>query len=334
MTNIIGMIHLVDHLSKYIDGTTNNRFFRLMTRGEYKMKHTDELQDFFHFIQVERGLAKNTLISYKRDLLLYADHLERVCLIEDWTLVHRREIMSFLHTLKEEGKSAATISRFISSIRSFHQFLVREQLVQHDASVHIETPRKNRQLPQTLSMEEVDRLLEIKGNEPLDVRNKAMIELLYATGLRVSEMIDLEISDLHLTMGFLRCTGKGNKERIVPLGDIATEAVDRYIQRERRILMKNKQNHMYVFVNHHGRPLSRQGFWKILRTISKEAGFEKQITPHTLRHSFATHLLENGADLRAVQEMLGHSDISTTQIYTHVTKKRLKEMYTTFHPRA
>lgn len=298
------------------------------------MKQQDALEDFFHFIQVERGLAENTLISYKRDLMHYADHIKNKCFIEDWNNVHRKQIMSFLVLLQQEGKSASTIARAISSIRSFHQFLIREQLVQQDASIHIETPKKERQLPGTLSMEEVDRLLEIKGNEPLDIRNKAMIEMLYATGLRVSEIIDLQLSDMHLTMGFIRCVGKGNKERIVPLGDIATEAVERYVQRERRILMKQKKTHKHVFVNHHGRPLSRQGFWKVLRTIATEAGFTKQITPHTLRHSFATHLLENGADLRAVQEMLGHSDISTTQIYTHVTNKRLKEMYTEFHPRA
>lgn len=298
------------------------------------MSIQDSLDDFFHFIQVERGLAENTLISYKRDLRRYKEHIENQCQVTDWKDVHRQQIMSFLLQLQKENKSSTTIARTISSIRSFHQFLVREQLVEHDASVHIETPKKERQLPKTLSMDEVDKLLDIKGNEPLDHRNKAMIELLYATGLRVSEMIDLQISDVHLTMGFIRCIGKGNKERIVPLGDIATEALDRYMQRDRRILMKHKNNHQYVFVNHHGRPLSRQGFWKVLRTVSTEAGFEKKITPHTLRHSFATHLLENGADLRAVQEMLGHSDISTTQIYTHVTNKRLKEMYTEFHPRA
>ncbi len=298
------------------------------------MSIQDSLDDFFHFIQVERGLAENTLISYKRDLRRYIEHVENHCQVTDWKQVHRQQIMSFLLQLQKEEKSSTTIARTISSIRSFHQFLVREQLVEHDASVHIETPKKERQLPKTLSMEEVDRLLDIKGNEPLDNRNKAMIELLYATGLRVTEMIELQISDMHLTMGFIRCVGKGNKERIVPLGDIASEALDRYMQRDRRVLMKYKNNHKYVFVNHHGRPLSRQGFWKVLRTVSTEAGFEKQITPHTLRHSFATHLLENGADLRAVQEMLGHSDISTTQIYTHVTNKRLKEMYTEFHPRA
>src|SRR5699024_635102 len=271
---------------------------------------------------------------YKRDLLQYAEHIEKESDMNDWNDVHRSHIMSFLVDLQTGGKSASTIALTISSIRSFHQFLVREQIVQQDASLHIETPKKERKLPDTLSMEEVDRLLDIKGNEPLDYRNRAMIELLYATGLRVTELIDLQISDVHITMGFIRCIGKGNKERIVPLGDIATEAVEQYMQKYRRVLMKYKNSHQYVFVNHHGRPLSRQGFWKILRKIATEAGFEKQISPHTLRHSFASHLLENGADLRAVQEMLGHSDISTTQIYTHVTNKRLKEMYTQFHPRA
>ncbi|HLR15030.1 MAG TPA: site-specific tyrosine recombinase XerD [Bacillota bacterium] len=298
------------------------------------MNQQDVLEDFFHFIQVERGLSRNTISSYKRDLLQYAEHIEKESDMNDWNDVDRSHIMSFLVHLQTGGKSASTIARTISSIRSFHQFLVREQIVQQDASLHIETPKKERKLPDTLSMEEVDRLLDIKGNEPLDYRNRAMIELLYATGLRVTELIDLQISDVHITMGFIRCIGKGNKERIVPLGDIATEAVEQYMQKYRRVLMKYKNTHQYVFVNHHGRPLSRQGFWKVLRKIATEAGFEKQISPHTLRHSFASHLLENGADLRAVQEMLGHSDISTTQIYTHVTNKRLKEMYTQFHPRA
>ncbi|MFD1360617.1 site-specific tyrosine recombinase XerD [Lentibacillus salinarum] len=290
--------------------------------------------DFFHYLLVEQGVSDNTLASYKRDLKHYMQYQEKISRKSDWNDIGRSDIIGFLYKLKEDGKSAATISRTISSIRSFHQFLIREQLVNHDASIHIETPKKERKLPATLSAHDVETLLTIGGRTPLALRNKAMLELMYATGLRVTELVSLEVSDLHLTMGFVRCMGKGSKERIVPLGDVAKKAVDAYLQQARGHLVKRGQDQNALFVNQHGRPLSRQGFWKILKGIARDAGIKKQITPHTLRHSFATHLLENGADLRSVQEMLGHADISTTQIYTHITKARLKDIYQSYHPRA
>jgi integrase/recombinase XerD len=288
--------------------------------------------DFFHYLQVERGLSDNTLTSYKRDLKNYTDYV--VEKHSSWNEITRADIISFLYKLRDENKSSATIARTISSIRQFHHFLLREEIVKHDATLHIETPKKERKLPDVLSIEEVDKLLEINGNSPLDIRNKAMLELIYATGLRVSELIALKLNDLHLTMGFLRCFGKGAKERIVPLGDVAQKAVENYLQYCRPTLLKKQRDENVLFLNQHGRPMTRQGFWKILKKLAKDAMITKDITPHTLRHSFATHLLENGADLRAVQEMLGHADISTTQIYTHVTKTRLKDMYKSFHPRA
>ena len=294
----------------------------------------DVLEDFFHYLQIERGLAENTLISYRRDLENYMQFLQEQKSISHWQDVQRYHIISFLQILHDAKKSAATISRTISSIRSFHQFLIREQTVTHDASIHIDRPKSERLLPTTISFHEVEKLLDIKERTPLALRNKAMLELMYATGLRVSELVDLELSDLHLAMGFVRCMGKGNKERIIPIGDIAKEALEDYLHHARNVLIKKNQSEKVLFVNHHGRALSRQGFWKIIKAIAIEAGLMKKITPHTLRHSFATHLLENGADLRAVQEMLGHADISTTQIYTHVTKTRLKDMYDQFHPRA
>lgn len=294
---------------------------------------TEALEEYFHFLQIERGLSDNTLKSYRRDLEEYVKYLDKVLSKTNWDKVSRYDISSFLYMLKDNGKSSATISRHISSIRSFHQFLVREQLSKVDPSYHIETPKKERKLPDVLSQKEVELLLDINENSPLDVRNKAMLELLYATGLRVSELITLRLSDLHLTMGFLQCFGKGSKERIVPIGNVAIEKVENYIEYARPLLVK-KQTTDVLFVNQHGRALSRQGFWKILKKIARDNGIEKTITPHTLRHSFATHLLENGADLRIVQEMLGHEDISTTQIYTHVTKARLKDIYQTYHPRA
>ncbi|MCT1903282.1 site-specific tyrosine recombinase XerD [Oceanobacillus sojae] len=291
------------------------------------------LEDFYHFLRVERGLSDNTMTSYQRDLTAYEKQLTKIG-YNEWNDISRNDIMRFLYELKDSGKSTATISRHISSIRSFHQFLIRERIADTDPSLHIETPKKERKLPDTLSQEEVEKLLSIETTTPLSLRNKAMLELLYATGLRVSEMIGLKLEDLHLTMGFVQCMGKGSKERIVPLGDTAKIVLEEYMQTARKELVKKNKQENALFVNQHGRPLSRQGFWKILKGHAMEAGIHKTITPHTLRHSFATHLLENGANLRIVQEMLGHADISTTQIYTHVTKARLKDIYQTYHPRA
>ncbi|CAM4040967.1 recombinase XerD [Bacillus manliponensis] len=294
----------------------------------------DQLKDFIHYMVVEKGLAKNTVVSYERDLKSYVQYIQKVEQVTTFHEVTRLHILGFLHHLKESGKSSKTMARHIASVRSFHQFLLRERVVEHDPTVHIETPQGERKLPKVLSVDEVEALLQTpKAVNAFGLRDKAMLELLYATGLRVSELIDLNLSDVHLTMGFVRCVGKGNKERIIPLGRLATEAIQSYIERGRHELL-GKKTIDALFLNHHGNRLSRQGFWKILKKLAKEANIQKELTPHTLRHSFATHLLENGADLRAVQEMLGHADISTTQIYTHVSKTRLKDVYKQFHPRA
>ncbi|KPC99385.1 Tyrosine recombinase XerD [Geobacillus sp. BCO2] len=224
----------------------------------------------------------------------------------------------------------------MASIRSFHQFLLREKIAAQDPTVHIETPQFERTLPKVLSVEEVEALLAApQVSTPFGLRDKAMLELLYATGMRVSELVQLNLSDVHLTMGFVRCYGKGRKERIVPIGRMAIEALAHYLEHGRPQLVNPRRRATEaLFLNHYGQRLTRQGFWKILKRLAKEAGIEKELTPHTLRHSFATHLLENGADLRAVQELLGHADISTTQMYTHVTKTRLKDVYKQYHPRA
>ncbi|WP_369902763.1 site-specific tyrosine recombinase XerD [Bacillus manliponensis] len=294
----------------------------------------DQLKDFIHYMVVEKGLAKNTVVSYERDLKSYVQYIQKVEQVTTFHEVTRLHILGFLHHLKESGKSSKTMARHIASVRSFHQFLLRERVVEHDPTVHIETPQGERKLPKVLSVDEVEALLQTpKAVNAFGLRDKAMLKLLYATGLRVSELIDLNLSDVHLTMGFVRCVGKGNKERIIPLGRLATEAIQSYIERGRHELL-GKKTVDALFLNHHGNRLSRQGFWKILKKLAKEANIQKELTPHTLRHSFATHLLENGADLRAVQEMLGHADISTTQIYTHVSKTRLKDVYKQFHPRA
>jgi integrase/recombinase XerD len=295
----------------------------------------DQLRDFIHFLTVEKGLAKNTLISYERDLKSYMAYLKNVEQLPGWNECRRVNIIHFLSHLKEQGKSSKTLARHIASIRSFHQFLIREKVSDTDPSVHIETPQAERSLPKVLSLEEAEALLESpKLNDQYGLRDKAMLELLYATGMRVSELINLDISDVHATMGFVRCIGKGNKERIIPIGKTALDSIEHYLNRGRGKFAAGKKNTESLFLNHHGNRLTRQGFWKILKKLAKEANIEKELTPHTLRHSFATHLLMNGADLRAVQEMLGHADISTTQIYTHVTNVRLKDVYTKFHPRA
>ncbi|MCH1624828.1 site-specific tyrosine recombinase XerD [Fredinandcohnia quinoae] len=294
----------------------------------------DHISDFIHYLVVERRLAKNTVISYERDLTQYHLYLKKVENLTSFNEVNRLHIIHFLKTLKEKGNSSKTLARHIASIRSFHQFMLREKVTNSDPTVHIDSPQSERTLPKVLNISEVEALLDApKTDNPLGIRDKAMLELLYATGLRVSELINLNIADIHLTMGFIRCIGKGSKERIVPLGSVATKAMDNYINHARGQLVKKNKTDAF-FVNHHGKRLSRQGFWKNLKKNALIANIQKELTPHTLRHSFATHLLENGADLRAVQEMLGHADISTTQIYTHVTKARLKDVYNQYHPRA
>lgn len=295
----------------------------------------DQLRDFIHFLTVEKGLAKNTLISYERDLKSYMSYTKNVELLSSWNECRRANIIHFLSHLKDQGKSSKTLARHIASIRSFHQFLIREKVCDQDPSVHIETPQAEKSLPKVLSMEEVEALLEApKLKDEFGFRDKAMLELLYATGMRVSELINLDVSDIHTAMGFVRCVGKGNKERIIPIGKTALDSIQQYLERGRQRFASGRKKTESLFLNHHGNRLTRQGFWKILKKLAREAQIEKELTPHTLRHSFATHLLMNGADLRAVQEMLGHADISTTQIYTHITNVRIKEVYSKFHPRA
>lgn len=295
----------------------------------------DQIQDFMHYLVVERGLSQNTIVSYERDLKSYHQFLDEQQQMTSFQDVTRLSIIQFLKSLKDAGKSSKTIARHTASIRNFHQFLLREKAVDHDPTVHIESPQVERTLPKVLSLTEVEKLLDTpKLISAYGYRDKAMLELLYATGIRVSEMINLNMNDVHLTMGFIRCFGKGNKERIVPIGRTASEALEAYLDKGRTKLASKKNQTDAFFLNHHGNRMTRQGYWKNLKKIASEAGINKELTPHTLRHSFATHLLENGADLRAVQEMLGHADISTTQIYTHVSKTRLKDVYKQYHPRA
>ena len=295
----------------------------------------DGLRDFIHYLTVEKGLAQNTLISYERDLKSYMKYVRNVEQISSWNDVRRVTIIGFLSILKDQGKSSKTIARHIASIRSLHQFLLRDKQTEQDPSVHLESPQPERALPKVLSMAEVEAFMNSsKADDAFGLRDQAMIQIMYATGMRVSELINLDISDVHSNMGFVRCVGKGNKERIIPIGKTALKATSDYLEKARPKLVSKKNKSDALFLNHHGNRLSRQGYWKIIKKLAIEANIQKELTPHTLRHSFATHLLMNGADLRSVQEMLGHADISTTQIYTHITNTRLKEVYSKFHPRA
>ncbi|ARJ40150.1 site-specific tyrosine recombinase XerD [Sporosarcina sp. P21c] len=289
------------------------------------------LEDYVHFLTVERQLAQNTVKSYQRDLTAYIRYIASLNL-ETVNSIERTMVLQYLQKLKDSGKSSRTLSRHISSIRSFHQFLVREQITTHDCTIHIELPKIEQKLPDVLSIPEIERLIHaVDGHTSQGMRDIALLELLYGTGMRVSELIAIDLADLHLTMGFVRVFGKGSKERIVPLGRSAIDACTLYLNEGRPKFISDTEA---LFLNMHGRRLTRQGCWKILKEAGVKAGIQKVISPHLLRHSFATHLIENGADLRAVQEMLGHADISTTQLYTHVSKKRLKDVYSQYHPRA
>lgn len=291
------------------------------------------VDNYLHYLAIEKGLAENTLNSYRFDLISFIKVLKdkSVTGIKDVT---RHHVIAYLLVLKQQGKAPSTLARHMASIKSFFQFLLTEKVIEKDPTGNLETPKLAKILPHVLSLDEVERLLSQPNvNNVMGLRDKAMLELLYATGMRVSEMVNLNMEDINIELGFLRCLGKGSKERIVPIGSMAINALMAYLDKSRIKLVKNTGVDA-VFLNHHGRRLTRQGFWKILKAYAKHAQINTDITPHTLRHSVATQLLENGADLRMVQELLGHADITTTQIYTHLTKSHLKEVYDKCHPRA
>lgn len=288
------------------------------------------IADFIHYLNVERGLAKATQTSYQQDLITFSA----------WLAARNRrtfpeEFGTIQSFLKEQNatKAPASVSRMISALRKFYRFLLREGAISADPMTKIDTPKRAQHLPATLSSQEVDALMaKPDTDKPLGLRDRAIFELMYATGLRVSEVVDLRLDQLHLAMNLLQVTGKGDKERLVPISPQATQWVDRYLQEARPKLLKRVQP-KNVFINFHGGPMTRQGIWKNLKSYIASIGIEKDVTPHTLRHSFATRLLENGADLRVVQELLGHSDISTTQIYTHLSNQHLVAVYHKTHPR-
>ncbi|MGX6961130.1 site-specific tyrosine recombinase XerD [Vagococcus xieshaowenii] len=292
------------------------------------------IEEYLHHLKVERGLSKNSIESYTRDLMQYATFLEEEA-IEEWQSVDRYHVLAFLKKLNDEGKSAATSIRMVSTLRKFHQFLRIERLTDHDPMQYVETPKKGRTLPKTLSLEEVEKIINAPDTQSiLGIRDRAIFEVMYATGLRVTELITLKLDDLHLSLGLIQTIGKGDKERIIPLGDHAIKWITTYLDEARPLLADARKPTDILFLNHRGGGFTRQGIWKNLKQYVVQTGIKSEVTPHTLRHSFATHLLENGADLRVVQELLGHSDISTTQIYTHITKKRMAEVYKQYFPRA
>lgn len=290
------------------------------------------IRKFLDSLSLERGLSANTIKSYGIDLKRYYKHLKDMK-ISSWEEVTINNVTRFVHMLHNLGLSSSSISRNLSAIKSFHRYLLMENYLQTDPAKPVESPKLWRKLPVVLDQHEMERLLRQPDvTSFLGIRDKAILEFLYATGVRVSELLDLKRSNLLFEVEFVRVWGKGQKERVIPVGQVAVEWVNRYL-RETRPRLKSPNSRDIVFLNARGSPLSRMGVWKAIKRYAGLAGIKKKVSPHTLRHSFATHLLEGGADLRAVQEMLGHVDISTTQIYTHLDREYLKEVLKEYHPR-
>ena len=290
------------------------------------------IDQYLNYLLVEKGLSRSTLESYSRDLVRYQEFIQKSGargISESDTAL----ILKHMIALRNAGLGARSRARHLVSLRGFYRFAVQEKVLKHDPAALVDLPKTSLKLPDVLSVEEVSQLLSTPDPaRPTGARDAAMLELLYAAGLRVSELVNLKLQNVNLESGFVRVFGKGSKERIVPIGFHAKEKVEYYLEHGRKTLLKN-QISPYIFVARAAKPLTRQGFWKLLRRYGDLTQLNKKITPHSLRHSFATHLLEGGADLRAVQVMLGHVDISTTQIYTHVTRKHLKDLHKRFHPR-
>jgi integrase/recombinase XerD len=288
---------------------------------------------FLTYLSAEKGLSRNTVESYHLDLRKFQAFLS--LRNKELSLFSKADIIAFVENLRDEGYSLSSICRFISSVRGFCKFLLIENIIKEDPSENLQAPKKWERLPKSLSISEVRSVLESGESpgtsEPAAMRDHVMVELLYSSGLRVSELISLKLEDIHFEAGFLRVLGKGSKERIVPVDMGTIERIKSYINRQRQEILKKKHS-PYLFITNRGRPMTRQRFWQTIKKFGRKLGIE--LSPHIMRHSFATHLLEGGADLRSLQKMLGHSDISTTQIYTKVTTERLKQVYSKYHPRA
>lgn len=292
------------------------------------MNEVNYIEEFINYLLFEKKYSSNTINSYKEDLLKFQNYCDnnkiKICKAD------KNDIQNYIQTLGK-AMNMNSVSRNISTLKSFYKFLMLNKNATKNPLTSIKNPKIKKALPKVLSEEEINTLLDINLNNDFDYRNKAMLELMYSSGLRVSELINLKVNDVDLDDSVVRIFGKGSKERIVPLSQYAVEALDDYINFYRAKLFKHGQND-FLFLNNHGLPMTRQGFFKIIKKLAKEKEIKTDFSPHTLRHSFATHLLKNGADLRSIQELLGHSDVSSTQIYTHITNERLQNNYIEFHP--
>jgi integrase/recombinase XerD len=297
------------------------------------MNIDNAIDGFINYIASEKGLSRNTISSYSTDLKRFSDFLNRsgITNVGD---IKTDKILGFLKSLKTNNLSSSSVVRYQVSIRNFFRFLLKEGILKKDPVHILELPKRDRKLPQVMNESEVESLLNSPSmirDKKRQIRDKAMLEVMYATGLRVSELVGMTLNSIEMTVGYIKVKGKGGKERIVPIGDAAKEAVAQYLEEGRPAFLRHTTD--CLFLTQQGDCFTRQGFWKLLKTYLKQTNIKKHVTPHTLRHSFATHLLEHGADLRSVQLMLGHSDISTTQIYTHINTEMLKKIYDKYHPR-
>lgn len=290
------------------------------------------VKEYTSFMTDIRHKSLNTVESYKRDVTQYISYLDGTG-VTDISYTTKSTVLSYLLYLQKEGRASSTVSRTLASLRSYYLFMMQNGVVKSNPTSNLEAPHVEKKIPKILSGEEVELLLEQPKNcDNKGIRDKAMLELLYATGIRVSELINLDVSDVNVPMSFVRCKG-GKKERIIPMGHQAKDALENYINNVRKYMVKD-ENETALFVNCSGARLSRQGFWKLIKYYQHIAGIETDITPHTLRHSFAAHLLENGADLHSIQEMMGHADISSTQVYSRMMNSKIKDVYAKAHPRA
>lgn len=283
------------------------------------------IQEFIAYLLAEKNYSQNTIYSYNEDLKKFSLFLNK-----NLTTATREDIKSYISTLGKNNMKETTVSRHISALKTFYKYLTLEKKVHIDPCEGIIMPKLPKKLPKVLSVSEIDTLLDIEIKDNFDLRNKAMLELMYSSGLRVSELVNLKLTDVNLEMDFVRIFGKGSKERIIPIGDYAKIALKNYLNVRSEMLKKMPCD--YLFLNNHGQKMTRQGFFKIIKKIAISKNIKTEFSPHTLRHSFASHMLQNGADLRSIQELLGHSDISSTQIYTHISNEQLKQNYQNFHP--
>lgn len=300
------------------------------------MEYSTIIKSFSNYLILEKGLSKNTVNAYASDINCFLDYLKTKGFC-DYSTMKRDDILTYLESCSEQNMESTSIARKLVSIKVFFKYLLTERLIQTNITDVMNSPKLWRILPDFLSSKEIDKMLDMfpsNAKDPLTIRNRAIIEVLYSCGLRVSEAVNLQLHDLKFDDGIIRATGKGNKQRIIPIGAPAEKIILKYMEKARPELLKDKTNQPKVFLSVNGKTLTRARIWGVIKNAAKLAGIKKNIYPHTLRHSFASHLLENGADLRVIQEMLGHADISTTQIYTHVDQNRLRNVIKNFHPRA